>query len=81
VIARAGGRLGYVHFDDNDGAGDLHWPLLEGRLTEKMLAEVLASLQAANYRAALALELNPNYSGPAEALTQGKTLLARIRDV
>jgi sugar phosphate isomerase/epimerase len=80
VIARAGGRLGYVHFDDNDGVGDLHWPLLEGRLTETMLAEVLASLQAANYRAALALELNPNHSGPAEALAQGKALLARIRD-
>jgi D-psicose/D-tagatose/L-ribulose 3-epimerase len=78
VIARAGGRLGYLHFDDNDGVGDLHWPLLEGRLTENVLAEVLGSLRAASYRAALALELNPNHGVPEEALAQGKALLARL---
>jgi sugar phosphate isomerase/epimerase len=77
VIARAGGRLGYIHFDDNDGVGDLHWPLLEGRLTQEMLAEVIAALRAANYRAALALELNPNHGVPAEALARGKALLSQ----
>src|SRR5262249_54766835 len=30
AVTRAGPRLGYVHLDDNDGAGDLHWPLLTG---------------------------------------------------
>jgi D-psicose/D-tagatose/L-ribulose 3-epimerase len=79
VIARAGGRLGYVHFDDNDGIGDLHLPLLEGRLTEGLLAGVLAALEAADYQAALALELNPDYGRPAEALAQGKALLVRVR--
>src|SRR5262249_42958204 len=32
AVRRAGGRLGYVHLDDNDGVADLHWPLLAGRL-------------------------------------------------
>ena len=27
VIEAAGDRLVYVHFDDNDGVGDLHWAL------------------------------------------------------
>jgi sugar phosphate isomerase/epimerase len=78
VVAAAGNRLGYVHFDDNDGAGDLHWPLLEGRLTEGVLSAVLAALRAADYRAALALELNPHHGTPEQALAQGKALLARL---
>jgi sugar phosphate isomerase/epimerase len=77
VIARAGSRLGYIHFDDNDGVGDLHWPLLEGRLRQEMLAEVIAALRAAHYQAALALELNPNHGVPAEALARGKALLSQ----
>src|SRR5437762_1171210 len=28
AVRQAGARLGYVHVDDNDGKGDLHWPLL-----------------------------------------------------
>ena len=40
VVRRAGPRLGYVHLDDNVGRGDLHWPLLTGRLTETHLREL-----------------------------------------
>jgi sugar phosphate isomerase/epimerase len=78
VIARAGPRLGYVHFDDNDGVSDLHLPLLAGRWTEARLAAVVDALRAAGYRGPLALELNPENPRPAEALAQGKALLERL---
>jgi sugar phosphate isomerase/epimerase len=45
VIQRAGERLGYVHLDDNDGVGDLHWPLFHGRLTREQLANAMTALR------------------------------------
>lgn len=75
VIRQAGGRLGYVHFDDNDGVGDLHWPLLTGQLTQETLQATLAALRDAGYSGALALELNAGNPDPVEALRQGKALL------
>jgi sugar phosphate isomerase/epimerase len=81
VVRQAGARLGYVHFDDNDGAGDIHWPLLTGRLTEGALRQVIGALTVADYRGALALELNPQNADPIAALRDGKALLERlIRD-
>ncbi|MGH7172541.1 MAG: sugar phosphate isomerase/epimerase family protein [Gemmataceae bacterium] len=77
VVRRAGERLGYVHLDDNDGAGDLHWPLLSGRLTEAQLAGTMRTLQAIGYRGALSLELNPMNSDPVEALRDGKRIVER----
>jgi len=78
VVRRAGGRLGYVHLDDNDGAGDLHWPLLTGRLTQQQLADVMVALRAIHYRGALALELNPANPKPSDALREGKALVDRL---
>jgi sugar phosphate isomerase/epimerase len=78
VVSQAGARLGYVHLDDNDGAGDLHWPLLTGRLTREMLAGCLGRLRQAGYPGALALELNPSNPEPVEALRQGKTLVEEL---
>lgn len=78
VVAQAGDRLGYVHFDDNDGVGDLHWPLLAGAWTEDGLKTVLAALRKGRYRGALALELNSANADPVEALRQGKELLERL---
>ncbi len=78
VIRQAGDRLGYVHFDDNDGAGDLHWPLLTGRLTEDVLRATLVALRDVKYRGALALELNAGGPDPVGALRQGKALLERL---
>ncbi|MBY0525244.1 MAG: sugar phosphate isomerase/epimerase [Gemmataceae bacterium] len=75
MVTQAGKRLGYVHFDDNDGVGDLHWPLLTGRLTEQALKDVLIALRNANYRGALTLELNVKNKEPVEDLRQGKALL------
>jgi D-psicose/D-tagatose/L-ribulose 3-epimerase len=78
IVARAGARLGYVHFDDNDGVGDLHWPLLTGKLTEERLRAVLDALPAAGYRGPLALELNPRNADPAAGLRDGKAHLERL---
>lgn len=78
VVQQAGERLGYVHLDDNDGAGDLHWPLLTGRLTEPQLGDTMRALQAIGYRGALALELNPLNADPFAALRDGKQIVERM---
>jgi sugar phosphate isomerase/epimerase len=78
AVAQAGSRLGYVHLDDNDGIGDLHWPLLTGRLTEGVLRSFLAALVANGYDGALTLELSPRNADPVGALAQGKELLERL---
>lgn len=78
VVRRAGPRLGYVHFDDNDGVGDLHWPLLTGRLTELGLRELGSALREVGYSAALCLELNASNPDPASALREGKALIERL---
>jgi D-psicose/D-tagatose/L-ribulose 3-epimerase len=78
VIRQAGRRLGHVHLDDNDGAGDLHWPLLAGRLTRDVLAALLAGLAAQSYRGAVVLELNPRNDNPVTALAEGKTLVEQL---
>jgi sugar phosphate isomerase/epimerase len=78
MVTRAGARLGYVHFDDNDGVGDLHWPLLTGKLTEDSLRAILSAMSAAGYRGPLALELNPVNADPVAALRDGKDLLERF---
>jgi sugar phosphate isomerase/epimerase len=81
IVRRAGQRLGYVHLDDNDGIGDLHWPLLAGRLTQQRLADVMTALRGIGYQGALALELNPATADPVEALRQGKRIVeCAIRD-
>jgi sugar phosphate isomerase/epimerase len=72
VVRSAGGRLGHVHLDDNDGVGDLHWPLLTGRLTAGDLAALAAALDEAGYRGGVALELSPHNAGPVEALAEGR---------
>jgi D-psicose/D-tagatose/L-ribulose 3-epimerase len=78
AVRRASSRLGYVHLDDNDGVGDLHWPLFTGRLTRPQLADALAALQTIGYRGALALELNPANPQPVDALREGKDIVERL---
>jgi D-psicose/D-tagatose/L-ribulose 3-epimerase len=81
VVSEARARLGYVHFDDNDGQGDLHWPLLTGRLTEENLRAVLDSLRMGGYGGALALELAAVGADPVRALWDGKKLLEQLGEV
>ncbi len=78
AVRRAGSRLGYVHCDDNDGAGDLHWPLLTGRLTREGLRALGAALRSVGYGGPLSLELNPANADPVAALRQGKELLESL---
>ncbi|HEY7158991.1 MAG TPA: sugar phosphate isomerase/epimerase [Gemmataceae bacterium] len=78
VVRRAGERLGYVHLDDNDGIGDLHWPLFAGRLTPQQLADTLRTLREIGYRGALALELNPANPDPFDALRDGKRIVEHM---
>jgi sugar phosphate isomerase/epimerase len=78
AVRKAGPRLGYVHLDDNDGASDLHWPLLAGRLTEESLRRFLAAVADAGYRAPVTLELNPNNPDPTAALVDGRSIVQRL---
>jgi sugar phosphate isomerase/epimerase len=78
VIRRAGRRLGYVHLDDNNGMGDLHWPLFTGKLTQQQLADVMTALGEIGYHGALSLELNPANREPVAALRDGRALVQRL---
>jgi sugar phosphate isomerase/epimerase len=78
AVLRAGARLGYIHFDDNDGKGDVHWPLLTGVLTEAQLRGVLSSLQTSGYEGELSLELSPEQPDPEKSLSEGKRLLEQL---
>ncbi len=79
VIHNAGERLGYVHFDDNDGVQDLHWALLDGVMDEEALAATLHALSDIGYRGALSLELSPALPQVAPALSHSADILARAR--
>jgi D-psicose/D-tagatose/L-ribulose 3-epimerase len=75
VIRQAGGRLAYVHLDDNDGKGDLHWALLDGVLTSDTLRETFRALQDIDYTGAISLELNPQLSDPYQALQRSRQIV------
>ena len=77
VIANAGDRLAYVHFDDNDGVNDLHWSLLDGVMTDETLITTLRALDAVGYQGALSLELSPALANPARALRDSRDVLLR----
>jgi sugar phosphate isomerase/epimerase len=79
VIASAGDRLGYIHFDDNDGISDLHWPLLTGELREDQLRSAMQVACEVGYQGALCLELNPGNNEPALSLNEGKSILERLK--
>jgi len=74
MARQAGRRLGYVHLDDNDAVGDLHWPLLSGRLTRQHLDDLAVALRELRYGAGLALELNPGNLEPVTALRESKRI-------
>jgi sugar phosphate isomerase/epimerase len=78
AIVQSGRRLGYVHLDDNDSVGDLHWPLLTGRLTSEMLEAVLTVLKMAPEDMPVSLELNPNNPDPLKALQDGKRVVEKL---
>ena len=68
IIRDAGDRLAYVHLDDNDGVGDLHWALCDGVMTRESLGALLDTLDAVGYTGAISLELSPQLTDPLNAL-------------
>ena len=78
VIQVAGDRLGYVHLDDNDGVGDLHWALLDGVMTEASLCAAIAALREVGYAGPLSLELSPHLPDVPAALTHSATTVRRL---
>lgn len=78
VIHDAGDRLAYVHFDDNDGEGDLHWALLDGLMTEETLRATFQALDEIAYSGAISLELSPLLADPIDALARSRDILSRI---
>jgi sugar phosphate isomerase/epimerase len=75
AIRQAGGLLGYVHLDDNDGVKDLHWSLFTGCLTRDALQAALGALRQIGYDGALTLEYSPETPAVVQALGDGKALL------
>jgi sugar phosphate isomerase/epimerase len=75
VVRRAGPRLAHVHLDDNDGGGDLHWPLFSGRLTRSTLQQFLTALDDVNYCGVMAFEFHPQLADPLNALREGKRIV------
>ena len=78
VIAAAGDRLGYVHLDDNDGLGDLHWALLDGVMTRDSLAATLTAVAASPYDGPVSLELNPRLPDPVAALRRSREIVLSL---
>jgi sugar phosphate isomerase/epimerase len=78
VARRAGSMLVYLHFDDNDGVGDLHWPLLTGQLTRNHLQGLAVALRDIGYRGGMALELNPSAANARAALQESKRLAEEL---
>ena len=78
VARTAGPSLGYVHLDDNDGVGDLHWPLLTGRLTPTHLTDLAAALREVGFSGGLSLELKAAASERGSILRAGKEIAASL---
>ncbi len=75
VVRRAGKRLAYVHLDDNDGEGDLHWALLDGILTVETLCDMFLALKEIDYTGAISLELSPQLEDPFQALQRSRQIV------
>ena len=77
AVVEAGERLGYLHFDDNDGVDDLHWALLDGRLTEAQITAIIEAQRLTSYDGALCIELNPMLEQPLDNLRRSRDILHR----
>jgi len=80
IISAAGGRLGYVHMNDNDGKNDRHWALLDGLLTLDDLTKILEALQQIDYPGTLGLELKWDRASAISGLSKNRNLLLRLQE-
>lgn len=78
AIKTAGERLGYVHLDDNDGQGDLHWALLDGVMSEESLRQAFEALVEVGYHGPVSLELNQTLPDPLNVLQRSREVALRM---
>lgn len=78
AVAQAGDRLGYFHLDDNDGASDLHWALLDGVLNKDVLKATLSTLDHIGYDGPVSLEMNAGLPDPLAAIEAGFRLVRAL---
>ena len=79
VLSEAGPRLGYVHLDDNDGAGDLHLALTDGVQSRDSLAAFFETLRRIGYDGPVSLEMSPNLPDVPDAVRRSFDLVAGLR--
>jgi len=80
IILKAGSRLGYVHFDDNDGINDVHWSLLDGVMTRDDLNKTFHALHQIGYDGAVSLELSPKLPSPKQSLIASRDILLSVME-
>ena len=80
AIIRAGDRLGYVHFDDNDGVDDLHLSLCDGILTDEMIRTTINTLRETGYRGGVSLELKDALPDPIGAIKHSRDIVLAASD-
>ncbi len=80
AIEIAGDRLGYVHLDDNDGAGDLHQALLDGVLTRQHLADAFQAIDRVGYDGPISLELHPELTEPTAGLERSLQIVREVAE-
>ena len=79
VVRAAGIRLGYVQLSDNDGKKDRHWALLDGRLKEDDLVQMLGALREIGYEGTLGLELSGKLPSLMSSLAKNRNLMMRLQ--
>lgn len=77
-VQKAGGKLGCVHLDDNDGAADLHLSLTEGVLTRETLSRTISALTNIQYRGPLSFELSPALNDPPGAIKESLKIISSL---
>lgn len=81
VLPLAADRLAYVHLDDNDGKGDLHYALTDGIQTEESLKQFFHILEDIGYKGPLSLEMMPTLPDPLGAIRRSKQLVEQFVDI
>jgi len=78
IVRAAGDRVGSVQLNDNDGKKDLHWPLLDGRLTRESLVKTLGALTGVGYSGTLGLEIAASVNSLVSAWSKNRNLVIRL---
>ncbi len=72
AVRDAGDRLGYVHIDDNDGAGDIHLGLFDGVLKPSQITSLLDALAETGYDSTIGIEIKPDTGAPLSSLVAAR---------